>query len=431
MASVTRRASLLVEFIFHFVRFSIFETVGSWIETRIQGKSKVTELQRKPSTANEEDFLDICSSAAAFNRFSLNKDEGKTFAVGKTLPKKNKKKRFGNNKVSPIERLAWENNEAKNAGGKKSRAPSLFTSRSSKASIMKKDFEKPCYNDKKDRRFLRATSSSQGEKKKAHIPEQPEGDSSFGPKASQTKRNKMGEVVQKPGTKWRLYGNNVKDPNSGSVNQKDNSALPSGLGSKVPFKWKGLYGNKRGKKAEKSTRESVAVSDANKNGLNPSSGFRSKVASTMNGFKKQAKSPKPKSNLQDCDVLHAGSSNACANEHLHVQSARRFKITFKWKFRGKKREKTGKTGIGELQLGLQKLQKNLDRPTSLRSKISFKWRNLHAGKEDKLQKEESWTEDQNIEPATIDMAGKSGISELNEKVKKAARLSKLLSRFKR
>ena len=49
-----------------------------------------------------------------------------------------KKKRFRKNKISPAEKIAWEECGEKNA--KKSHAPLMFTSRSSKASKLKGDF---------------------------------------------------------------------------------------------------------------------------------------------------------------------------------------------------------------------------------------------------------------------------------------------------
>ena len=168
MASVVCRASLLVGIIFHFVRVNIFQKSGTWSQSQTQGNGKVLEVEKKYSNADENDFFDICGASAteeqsgtSLNQGEGSKGEGRGLGSVKLPQKRRKRRFFTKSKVSPIEKIAWENDRAKNgAKEKKSSAARLFTSQSTKASNIRKDFAKPCNNRKDDRPSSKPASRS-------------------------------------------------------------------------------------------------------------------------------------------------------------------------------------------------------------------------------------------------------------------------------
>ena len=250
MPSVVRKASLLIRIIFHFVKVNIFQKAGTWIQSQTQGNAKVTEVEKKYSTANKNDFFDICGASAAEEQpgTSLNQGEGSKgegHGLGSVkLPQKRKKRTlFRKNKVSPMEKIAWENDRAKNgAKEKKSSAARLFTSQSTKASNIRKDFAKPCYNRKDDRPSSKPASRSfKGNRTQTKGPSADDSTSFYRQGASQMQavENKTGEESIKPGPSGQDWDN------MSGVNQRGRFAPSPDSQAKIVAKWNGF--KKRGK----------------------------------------------------------------------------------------------------------------------------------------------------------------------------------------
>ena len=442
MASVVRRASLLVQLIFNFVRFSIVQRAGSWVQSHTKEKTKVTELKRKISTGDEDNFFDICSAPAdeeestISDRYDACKGGSRTVSSGKKLAKKKKSTCFKKKKVSPVEKLAWEKNGARGAEKRKGRAVSLFTSRSAKASNVKNDFDRPCYEREKGGKLSKAPSTTQGSGKEGDQVARQSADVSYsqqGTSKMQTGRNRRSEAAPTPGPSRRSCDEISEDRNFGSFKQKEHFGSPSGLRSKVAFKWQGfrpkkgkqtttgistrdsgdpsptgLEANKkvnhpsrhrtktsfrlngfRGKRGDKttagmSTHDSEEPSPSGikvKEEVNLPSSHRSKISMKWNGLKKRGRPPKLPSSTPPSPGTHDQSDSPDGS---------RSRITFKWNgLRGKKRGsvlKTGKPATDALHPGFGKLKKSLDRPNDLRSRISVKWEGLKRKKGHKSDK---------------------------------------------
>ena len=155
MASSTRRASLLVQLMIFHVRLNILQKAGKWIRTHIQRRTEVQKL-RKKSFVKDDDFFDIGSEAVVeqpidFGQCDESKEESSSYLsrgpVGKSFCGMKNKLKFKRNAVLPSERHVWsEHSEGK---GKKrhSRTLRLFGSRSTKASNIKSDFDKPYHKN--------------------------------------------------------------------------------------------------------------------------------------------------------------------------------------------------------------------------------------------------------------------------------------------
>ena len=374
MASVVRRASLLVRLIFQFVRCNIFQKAGSWIQNHTQRKTKVVQLKRKLSTVDENDFFDICGTVAAEEESTANdrcgttRGENRTFGICKNLPKKKKKTRFRKNKVSPIERIAWKDNNGATCTKKgKSRAASIFSSQSTKASNRRSEFDKPFYQQKNSQKFSQASNSSQGAtRERAQVPGKPVDDMLCRHRASQkqTRGNSVRkDELAKPGTSTRGCHDVIEDLNSSSLNQRELLGLASPEPrSKVTSKWKGFWGKNKNKtiKTGWSLRDSVDVKNTNSVSFNLneredlSSSQRSKISFNWKGFR-------GKKGKKSATALNTGS----------LPTSHRSKISVQWKgFRGKKGKKSAKTGSplrGSENINSGSL------PSSNRSKSSFKW----------------------------------------------------------
>ena len=170
MAALLRRVTSFGQLILQFLRCVIFQTE----------KDKVFELKRKISVADEETFFDICGyqegedQSTTVRECGARKGRGQGFSVEKKSSSR-KKKSFRKNKISPAEKIAWEECHEKSA--KKSPTPFVFTSRSSKASKLKSDFSKSSCRDEHDgKRFQQRSPFTQNEKKKIQDPRQTKDD---------------------------------------------------------------------------------------------------------------------------------------------------------------------------------------------------------------------------------------------------------------
>ena len=383
MASVVRRASLLVQLIFNFVRFSIVQRTSSWIQSHTKRKTNVTELKRKISTADEDNFFDICSAPADEEQSTLSKrcdackEESRKVSFGKKFPKKKKRTWFKKEKVSPIEKIAWENNGARGAEKGKRHTVSLFTSRSAKASNVKNDFDTPCYKRENDGKFSKASSSLQASGKEGAQFARQSSDVSYsqqGTSKMQTGRNRHSEAASTPGPCRRSCDEISQDRNSGSFKQEER------LRSKLTFKWKG-FRPKKGKKTTTGvpTRLSEDQSPSGpkaKEEVKLPSSHSSKIAFKWKDFrgKREKRTTTGMSTRESEDPSPSGPKA----KEINFPSSHRSKIAFKWKaFRGKRQKKTT-TGMSSSDSeepspsGL-KAKEEVNLPSSHSSKISVKW----------------------------------------------------------
>lgn len=155
MASAIRRASLLVQLMIFHVRLNILQKAGKWIRTHTQRKTKGQKLTKK-SFVKDDDFFDIGTEIVEeqptdFDRYDKSKEDNSSYhsggPVGKSFSGKKNKLKSKRNTVTPSERHAW--NEHGEGKGKKrhSHTLRLFGSRSTKASNIKSDFDKPYYKN--------------------------------------------------------------------------------------------------------------------------------------------------------------------------------------------------------------------------------------------------------------------------------------------
>lgn len=383
MASVVRRASLLVQLIFNFVRFSIVQRAGLWIQSHTKRKTKVTELKRKISTADEDNFFNICSAPADeeqstfSNRCDACKEESRKVSFGKKFPKKKKRTWFKEEKVSPIEKIAWKNNGARGAEKGKRHTVSLFTSRSAKASNVKNDFDTPCYKRENDGKFSKASSSSQASgKERAQFARQSadESYSQQGTSKMQTGRNRHSEEACTPGPSRRSCDEISQDCNSGSFKQEEH------LRSKLTLKWKG-FRPKKGKKTTNAVPTHVSEDQSPtgpkaKEEVNRPSSHSSKIAFKWKGFygKREKRTTTGMSTRESEDPSPSGPKA----KEINFPSSHRSNIAIKWKgFRGKRQKKTT-TGMStsdseEPSPSDLKAKEEVNLPSSHRSKFLVKW----------------------------------------------------------
>lgn len=155
MASAIRRASLLVHLMIFHVRLNMLQKAGNWIRKHTQRKTKVQKLTKK-SFAKDDDFFDIATEAVEekptdFDPCDKSKeDNGSCLSrgrFGKLFCGKKKKLKFKSNMITPSEGRAW--NEHSEGKGTKRRSHSLrlFGSRSTKASNVKSNFDKPYHKN--------------------------------------------------------------------------------------------------------------------------------------------------------------------------------------------------------------------------------------------------------------------------------------------
>ena len=234
MAVLLRRVTSFGQLILQFLRCVIFQTE----------KDKVFELKRKISVADEETFFDICGyqegedQSTTVRECGARKGRGQGFPVEKKSSSR-KKKSFRKNKISPAEKIAWEECDEKSA--KKSRTPFVFTSRSSKASKLKSDLSKSSCRDEHDgKRFQQRSPFTQTEKKKIQDPRQTKDDGCYSLTLKENESEKPGSL------EWHGNESNVK-PSSGTVDDAmENSKFPFSLLSKVSFSWKNILGKSKG-----------------------------------------------------------------------------------------------------------------------------------------------------------------------------------------
>ena len=157
MASATRRASLLVQLMIFHVRLNILQKAGKWIRTHTQRKTEVQKL-RKKSFVKDDDFFDMGTEAVEeqptdFDQCDKSKEENSSCLssgpVGKLFCGKKNKLKLKRNAVGPSERRAWSEGKGKQ---RHSHTLRLFGSRSTKASNVKSDFDKPYHKNADVRR---------------------------------------------------------------------------------------------------------------------------------------------------------------------------------------------------------------------------------------------------------------------------------------
>ena len=350
MAALLRRVPLLGQLIFHFLRFVIFQI----------GKDKVVELQPK-IPVDEETFFDICGEdqSTTVRDCSARKGRGQGFPVEKKSSSR-KKRSFRKNKISPAEKIAWEECGEKSA--KKSRTPFVFTSRSSKASKLKSDFSKSSCRDEHDgKRFLQNSPFPQNQNEKIQYPRQTKDE---GCHSLTLKENES----EKPGSlEWHDNESNVK-PSPGTVDSMENSKFPFSLLSKVSFSWKNMLGKSEGETTGYCTVGSTANDDLH----------------GEQGFNQGDKSSKERSRHDLHGEQCTGSYDR--NDNLDVpETDRRSKFPL-WLKKGKKAKYSG---VGELHPGFQNLKKSLDRPNNIRSKLMNKWKNISYRERKEFEMENS------------------------------------------
>ena len=256
MAALLRRVSSFGQLILQFLRCVIFQTE----------KDKFFGLKRKISVADEETFFDICGyqegedQPTTVRECCARKGRGQGFPVEKKSSSR-KKKSLRKNKISPAEKIAWEECDEKSA--KKSRSPFVFTSRSSKASKLKSDLSKSSCRDEHDgKRFQQRSPFSQIEKEKIQDPRQTIDDGCYSLTLNENESEKPGSL--------ELHGNesNVK-PSSGTVDDTmENSKFPFSLLSKVSFSWKRILGKSEGETTECCTEGPTANDDLREQDFN-------------------------------------------------------------------------------------------------------------------------------------------------------------------
>ena len=159
MASAPRRASLLIQLLIFNVRVNMLQKAGKWIRNQTQRKTKVQKLTKK-SSKKDDDFFDIGTEAVEEQGtyFKNKEDDGFCLSkglVGKLFCGKKTKLKFKRNTVTPSEGPhAWTERSGKRKGKERgSHSLKLFGSRSTKASSIKSDFDKP-YHKNADARKL-------------------------------------------------------------------------------------------------------------------------------------------------------------------------------------------------------------------------------------------------------------------------------------
>ena len=355
MAALLRRVSSFGQLILQFLRCVIFQTE----------KDKVFELKRKISVADEETFFDICGyqegedQSTTVRECCARKGRGQGFPVEKKSSSR-KKKSLRKNKISPAEKIAWEECDEKSA--KKSRTPFVFTSRSSKASKLKSDFSKSSCRDEHDgKRFQQRSPFAQNEKKKIQDPRQTKDDGCYSLTLKENESEKPGSL------EWHGNESNVK-PSSGTVDDTmENSKFPLSLLSKVSFSWKSMFGKSEGETTECCREGPTANDDLREQ-----------------DFNQRGKSSKERPPHD----LHGEQCTGTYNRNDDVdvpKTDRRSKFPL-WSKEGKKAKNKG---IGELHPGFQNLKKSLDKPNSIRSKILNKWRNISNRKRKEFETENS------------------------------------------
>ena len=343
MAALLRRVTSLGQLILQFMRCVIFH----------REKDKEDELQRKISVAKEETFFDICGFKESDEHSTTDRECGSSKGRDQALAvekksRPRKKKRLRKNKISPAERVAWEEcGDGKSA--KKSHAPLKFTSRSSKASNLKSDFSKSSYRDNYNGKLYQHSSFCQNEKEKIRAPKQTTDDGCYGQKDFLAwKKNKS----ENPGSSaWHDNESDV-NPSSGSVDAKENFKFPFSLWSKVS--WKNVLGKSKEKTTEYCIERCTANDDLCEQGVI------------------QGDTESKQSSPQDLHGPECSGSREFIEEALNVQDDRRSKFPLRWK----KKRKTKNSGIEQLHPGFQNLKKSLDLPNSIRSKLLKKWRNV-------------------------------------------------------
>lgn len=394
MVRLVRRASLLVQFIFDFVRYNIVQKAGSWIKRHTQEKTKVIELKKKISTADEDDFFDICSApedqeqSSAFSRFkAAGKGESRANSYIKKQEKKKKRVGFRSNKVAPMEKLAWKDNKETNGEGKgKTNAASLFTSRSAKAFNARSSFDKPCHQSKSDREFLEESNSPHSSGKEKTTFERLGVDTRFQGQdvvQIQTGGNRNNEELAKPGPSSRTCDELDNNFNCASLKQETRLDPSPGRRSRISFKWK----SSRSKKGTKDKAGlSVQESENNTHGHinvkktgHSSSSKSSKISLKWRRIRdKEGKTAKAALPVQESENNTHGHINV--EETGNLSSSKRSKISFKWKgFKkrgGSENSKlptpqySGKSNDATCS-SIKLTTKQLDQPSDSRSRLTF------------------------------------------------------------
>ena len=375
MAALLRRVTSFGQLIPQFLRCVIFQTE----------KDKVVELKSKISVADEETFFDICGyqegedQSTTVRECVARKGRGQGFPVEKKSGSR-KKKSFRKNKISPAEKIAWEECDEKSA--KKSRTPLVFTSRSSKASTLKSNFSKSSFRDEHDgKRFQQRSPFTQNEKRKIQDPTQTKDGGCYSLTLKENESEKPGSL------EWHDNESNVK-PSSGTVDDAmENSKFPFSLLSKVSFSWKNILGKSEGETTECCTEEPTANDDLREQDFNQ-------------GDKSSKERPPYDLHGEQC-------TGACdRNDDLDVPTDRRSKFPL-WL---KKEKKAKNKGIRELHPGFQNLKKSLDRPNSIRSKLLNKWRNISNRKRKEFETENSCENIQVIEGMAASVRESSSVT---------------------
>ena len=360
MAALLRRVTSFGQLILQFLRCVIFQTE----------KDKVFELKRSISVADEETFFDICGyqegevQSTTVRECGARKGRGQGFPVEKKSNSR-KKKSFRKNKISPAEKIAWEECDEKSA--KKSRTPFVFTSRSSKGSKLKSDFSKSSCRDEHDgKRFQQRSPFTQNEKKKIQDPRQTKDDGCY---SLTLKENES----EKPGSFERHDNESNVKPSSRTVDDAmENSKFPFSLLPKVSFSWKNILGKSKGETTECCTEGPTANDDLREQDFNQGD-----------------KSSKERSPYD----LHG---EQCAGTYDRNDDVPKTYRRSKFPLGLKKGKKSKNKGIGELHSGFQNLKKSLDRPNSIRSKLLNKWRNISNNRKRKEFETENFCENSQV-----------------------------------
>lgn len=150
MASAPRRASLLMQLLIFNVRLNILQKAGEWIRNQTQRRKTNVQKLTKKSLPTDDDFFDSSTEAVEEQAtdFKSKEDKGCCLSqgtVGKLFCGKKNKLKFKGNTVTPSEGPhAWTARSGKVKGKKRgSHSLRLFGSRSTKASNIKSDFDKP------------------------------------------------------------------------------------------------------------------------------------------------------------------------------------------------------------------------------------------------------------------------------------------------
>ena len=122
MATIVRRASLLLQLIYNFARYSVLQQAGDWLQSRVQRKTRVVEFRPRQS-ADEDGFLDIGTTEVDCHLGATNKGKSRrrsSYVFDKRKRKTGKKQKKRRIQVTPSEtRAVWEEPSTSETAGRK------------------------------------------------------------------------------------------------------------------------------------------------------------------------------------------------------------------------------------------------------------------------------------------------------------------------